>query len=164
MNIALVGLPGSGKSTAAKHLSKRLGLSLFDCDHEIELQTECSIRDYFERHGEANFRAVESAMLEKLTALAGVLSTGGGAVLLDINRSILRQRCLVIYLHSTPNEVFKRIRHDRLRPLLQVDDPLDRLEKLYIDRDPLYRQTASVVIESGKSSLSALLKVIVSHL
>lgn len=164
MNIAFVGLPGSGKSTVAKHLSKHLGFSLFDCDYEIELQAGCSISDYFKLHGELDFRAVESAMLDKLTSLNGVLSTGGGAVILDVNRSMLRQRCFVIYLHSSPDEVFRRIRHDRLRPLLQVDDPLDRLKNLYIDRDFLYRETANIVIESGKSSLSTLVNLIVSNL
>lgn len=148
----------------AKHLSKRLGLLLFDCDHEIELQTGSSISNYFKLHGEAGFRAVESAILDKLTSRSGVLSTGGGSVLLDVNRSMLRHRCVVVYLHSTPDEVFRRIRYDSLRPLLQVDDPLAQLKNLYIDRDPLYRETANIVIESGKFPISTLLNLIVSHL
>ena len=103
-------------------------------------------------------------MLDKLTSLSGVLSTGGGSVLLDANRSMLRHRCVVVYLHSTPDEVFSRIRYDRLRPLLQVDDPLDLLKNLYIDRDPLYREAANIVIESGRLHLSAVLNQILSHL
>ena len=164
LNVALVGLPGSGKSTVAKHLSKRLGLALLDSDHEIECQLGCSISEYFSLHGETKFREVEAQMLNKLTSIDGVLSTGGGIVLLTVNREILRRQSFVIYLHSTPHEVFKRIRHDRTRPLLQVDDPLRRLEELYIARDPLYREVASVVVETGKPSVSSLVTLIISHL
>lgn len=164
MNIALVGLPGSGKSTVGKQLARRLDLPLFDSDHEIERQIGLTIRDYFELHGEASFRNIESTVLDKLTSVAGVLSTGGGAVLLGVNRELLRSRSFVIYLHSTPEEVFKRIRHDRVRPLLQVDDPLSRLESLYAARDSFYREVAKVVVETGRPSVSALVNLIISKL
>ena len=164
MNIALVGLPGSGKSTVGKHLAKRLGLPLFDSDHEIELQIGLTIRDYFRLHGEASFRDIESVMLHKLTSVDGVLSTGGGTVLLDVNRELLRSRSFVIYLHSSPEEVYKRIRHDRVRPLLQVRDPLSRLENLYTERDSFYRDVANVVVETGRPSVSVLVNLIISKL
>ena len=164
MNVALVGLPGSGKSTIAKQLARRAGLPCFDSDHEIEQQLGCSIREYFSRYGETSFRDIESRMIDKLTSMEGVLSTGGGAILLEANRDYLWRRSSVIYLHSTPVEVFKRIRHDRMRPLLQVDDPSKRLEELYATRDPLYREVAGIVVESGTSTIASVTTQIIEQL
>ena len=102
--------------------------------------------------------------MDKLTLMSGVLSTGGGAVLLKANRNHLRQRSSVIYLHSTPTEVFKRIRHDRVRPLLQVDDPLKRLEDLYSVRDSLYRDVACMVVETGSRAVASVTNQIIEQL
>ena len=125
----------------------------------------CSIRVYFEREGEAAFRNVEEEVIRELSqAEAGVLATGGGVVLRPINRERLRQAGHVIYLRSTPEEVFKRLRRDRQRPLLQVDDPLARLRSLYEERDPLYRETAHFVIETGLPSVRTLVNMIVQQL
>jgi shikimate kinase len=124
-----------------------------DSDHVIEQQLGCSIREYFEREGEDRFRDIEAAVLDDLTRHhEGVLATGGGAVLRDENRSHLRGRGHVVYLRSTPEEVFRRLRHDANRPLLQVNDPLGRLRDLFAVRDPLYRATAHFVIETGRPS------------
>jgi shikimate kinase len=94
------------------------------------------------------------------TGQPSVVSTGGGSVLRPINRQRLRDRGHVIYLRSTPEEVFRRLRHDRKRPLLQVSDPLQRLRDLYEDRDPLYRATAHFVIETGRPSVASLVNMI----
>jgi shikimate kinase len=124
----------------------------------------CSIREYFEREGEERFRDLEEAVIDDLTQTHhGVLSTGGGSVLRLLNRERLRGRGQVVYLHSSPDEVFRRLRHDSNRPLLQVNDPLKRLSDLYAVRDPLYRETASLVIETGRPSVSALVASIISH-
>ena len=161
MQISLVGLPGSGKSTVGRQLARRLNLPVFDSDHVIEQQLGCSIRAYFEREGEAAFRDVEALVIDQLTRHpAGVLSTGGGVVLRPANRQYLHTRTHVVYLKSSPDELFRRLRHDAQRPLLQVADPLCRLRDLHAVRDPLYRETAHFIVETGRPSVSTLVNMI----
>jgi shikimate kinase len=163
--IALVGLPGSGKTTIGRHLARRLGIEFVDCDAFIESRLGCSIREYFEREGEERFRDIEEASIEELSVKGNrVLSTGGGAVLRANNRQHLHHRCKVVYLRSSPEEVFRRLRHDRNRPLLQVADPLQRLKDLYAARDPLYRETAHFVIDTGRPSVATLVNMIVMQI
>jgi len=163
--VYLVGLPGSGKSTVGRHLAKRLGVPFLDSDHVIEERLGCSIREFFELEGEDRFRDLESEVLEELTRRPGVvLSTGGGSVLRQANREWLHQRGQVVYLRSHPEEIFRRLRHDRVRPLLQVADPLQRLRDLFAVRDPLYRETAHFVIETGRPSVATLVNMIAMQL
>ena len=159
--IALIGLPGSGKSTVGRQLARRFDIPVFDSDQAIEQQLGCSIRDYFEREGEAAFRDVEGSVIDQLTQHpTGVLSTGGGAVLRPANRQHLHARTHVVYLRSSPDELFRRLRHDTQRPLLQVVDPLSRLRDLYAQRDPLYRETAHFIVETGRPSVATLVNMI----
>ena len=163
--ICLVGLPGSGKSTVGRQLARRLNCTFIDSDHAIEEQLGCSIREYFEREGEDRFRDVEESVIDRLTQEPhGVLSTGGGSVLRPVNRARLHQRTRVVYLSSSPEELFRRLRHDMNRPLLQVADPLGRLRDLHSLRDPLYRKTAHHVIETGRPSVSTLVNMIIAQL
>ena len=163
--ISLVGLPGSGKSTVGRQLARRLSLPFLDSDHVIEQRLGCSIREYFEREGEDRFRDLESEVIDELTAgPPGVLSTGGGSVLRPANRACLRERSQTVYLRSTPEEVFRRLRHDRSRPLLQVADPLQRLRDLFAVRDPLYRDASQFVIETGRPSVPTLVNMIIMQL
>jgi shikimate kinase len=173
--IVLIGLPGSGKSTVGRQLARRLGFPFIDSDTEIEKLLDCSIQEHFECEGEESFRDAEQAVIAELTrrdvhsAELGnspkcILSTGGGAVLRQANRDNLRASDYVIYLRSNPDELFKRLRHDRNRPLLQVDDPLQRLRDLYAARDPLYRETAHFVIDTGRPSVATLVNMIVMQL
>jgi shikimate kinase len=158
-------MPGSGKSTVGRQLARRLALSFADTDHAIEQRIGCSIREYFEREGELAFRDVEEEVIRDLAAgPEGVLATGGGAVLRPANRERLRAAGHVIYLRSTPEELFRRLKHDVNRPLLQVADPLAKLRGLYEERDPLYRETAHFVIETGRPSVSTLVNMIVMQL
>jgi shikimate kinase len=162
---SLIGLPGSGKSTVGRQLARRLALPFVDSDHVIEQRLGCPIRQYFEREGEDSFRDVEAAVIDDLSQAAqGVLSTGGGAVLRAENRRHLHERGQVVYLKSTPDELFRRLRHDRNRPLLQVADPLVRLRELYAIRDPLYRETAHFTVETGRPSVATLVNMIVMQL
>ncbi|RYF70144.1 MAG: shikimate kinase [Comamonadaceae bacterium] len=165
MAVAFVGLPGAGKSAVGRRLAQRLQLPFVDSDQVIEQHIGCSIREYFDREGEASFRDVEQAVIADLAASAsGVVATGGGAVLRDANRAQLRDHFHVIYLRSTPEDLFRRLRHDVKRPLLQVADPLGRLRELHSVRDPLYSQTAHDVVETGRPSVSMLVNVIVMQL
>ena len=158
-------MPGSGKSTVARTLSRRLELPLADSDQVIEQRLGCAIRDYFAEHGEAAFRDVEEQVIDELTqGPALVLATGGGAVLRPGNRQRLHERGTVIYLRSSPEQLFKRLRHDTKRPLLQVQDPRQRLRALYDERDPLYRECAHYVVESHGSSLAMVVNRIVMQL
>lgn len=163
--ISLVGLPGSGKTTVGRQLARRLQLPFVDSDHEIEVRIGCSIREFFEREGEAVFRDIEAEVLDSLTlGPSKVISTGGGAVLRVTNRQHLRERGQVVYLKSTPEELFRRLRHDTNRPLLQVADPLLKLKTLFAERDPLYREVAHFLLETGRPSVSTLVNMIVMQL
>ena len=165
MNIIFVGLPGSGKTTIGRQLARRLGVPFVDSDHVIEERLGCSIREYFAREGEEAFRDVEQAVLDDLSLHHhGVLSTGGGSVLRDINRRHLHDRGHVIYLRTSPEDVFRRLRHDTARPLLQVGDPLGRLRALYEARDAFYRETAHFVLETGRPSVAALVNKLIMQL
>ena len=165
MLLALCGLPGSGKTTIGRQLARRLHLPFVDSDHVIEQRLGCSIREFFDREGEQVFRDLEQAVIDELTLQgASVLSTGGGAVLRPLNRERLKSRGKVFYLRSTPDEVFRRIKHDRSRPLLQVADPMQKLRDLFAQRDPLYREVAHFVIETGRPSVSTLVNMIMMQL
>jgi len=164
-NIALVGLPGGGKSTVGRQLAKRLKRTFIDSDTVIEQRIGCSIRSFFEREGEAAFRDIESAVIaDHCGDQATVLATGGGAVLRELNRKNLRTGCQVIYLRSTPDELFRRLRHDTQRPLLQVKDPLGRLRDMYGERDPLYREVAHFVVDTGRPSVPSLVNMLLMQL
>lgn len=163
MRCTLVGMPGSGKSTVGKHLARRLDWPFVDMDQRLEERLGCSIRRYFTEQGEAAFRDHEAALLAELAAGAGpmVLSTGGGVVLREANRALLRGACApVFYLRASAEEIFRRVRHDQKRPLLQVDDPRERLHALYRERDPLYREVASYVIETRRATVPGLVNVV----
>jgi len=165
--IALVGMPGGGKSTVGRHLARHLGWRFVDADTEIERRIGSPIREFFDAHGEAAFRDFEQQVIADLcTGERGalVLATGGGAVLREPNRAALRNGGTVVYLRSTPEDLFRRLRHDTQRPLLQVRDPLRKLRELHRERDPLYRQTAHFVIETGRPSVHTLVNMILMQL
>jgi len=158
-------MPGSGKTTVGRQLARRLGLPFHDSDHLIEERLGCSIREYFAREGEAAFREVEEQVLRDLAAgPSAVVATGGGAVVRAATREALRTAGPVIYLRSSPEELYRRVRHDTQRPLLQVTDPLARLRALHAERDPLYREASHFQIETGRPSVPTLVNMIVMQL
>ena len=118
-----------------------------------------SVATIFEIEGEVGFRRRESQLLDELTREPGlVLATGGGVVLNPGNRALMHERVLVVYLDVPPKVLWERTRHDRNRPLLQVPNPRQRIEALYHDRDPLYRETAHVIVEGGRGSPGGMVK------
>ena len=150
-HIALVGLPGSGKSTIGRYLSRRWSMPFVDVDTAIEEQIQCTIREFFAKEGEEAFRAVEEEVLVRLLAgeRKAVIATGGGAVLRRTNREQLVQHAQVIYLSAASHEIARRLQKDTQRPLLQVGDPLQRLLDLHAIRDPLYREVANFVVSGA---------------
>lgn len=158
-------MPGGGKSTVGRQLAKRLGRPFADSDTAFEQRMGESIKCFFDTRGETAFRSVEQEILaDLLRADDLVLATGGGIVLREANRRVLRERSTVIYLRSSPEELYRRLRHDTQRPLLQVPDTLGRLRELYARRDPLYRSTAHFVIETGRPSVPMLVNMILMQI
>jgi shikimate kinase len=163
--ISLVGMPGGGKSSVGRQLARRLGRQFFDTDAFVERRVGVPIRTFFEQSGEMRFRQLESEILAELIEEPGcVIATGGGIVLDASNRALLTERTTCVYLRSTPEELFRRLRHDSKRPLLQVADPLGRLRELFEQRDPLYRETAHFVIETGRPSMPTLINMVLMQL
>ncbi len=163
--IALVSMPGGGKSTIGRQLAKRLNRDFTDTDAVIEQRIGCSISAFFEQAGEVRFRQIESEVLaESVDDSGGVIATGGGIVLAEANRALLTRHTTCVYLRSTPEELFRRLRHDAKRPLLQVADPLARLRELFVERDPLYRKIANYVVDTGRPSVPTLVNMILMQL
>ncbi|HEY9192135.1 MAG TPA: shikimate kinase [Methyloversatilis sp.] len=152
-NIFLVGMMGAGKTTVGRQLARRLRKRFVDCDHEIEARTGVTIPVIFEIEGEAGFRRRESTTIDALSRESGlVVATGGGAVLDPANRERLKAGGWVVYLDVAPDVLWARTRGDRNRPLLQVEDPRARVRELHDLRDPLYREVADYIAESGQGS------------
>lgn len=156
-NIYMVGLMGAGKTSVGRVLAKRLRKTFIDSDHEIESRTGVRIPVIFEIEGEAGFRRREAAMIRELVSQRDILlATGGGVVLDPANRQALRSTGTVIYLRAEPSELWARTRHDKNRPLLRTPDPLARLEELHRIRDPLYRETAHLIVDTGSQPIRTL--------
>lgn len=160
-NIFFVGLMGAGKTTVGKHLAKSLEMDFYDTDQEIEKRTGVRIPTIFEMEGEAGFRKREILMIDELTQLPNiVLATGGGAVLNAENRQHLATRGTVIYLRASVQDLYLRTRFDRNRPLLQNTNAQAKLEQLFSERDPLYREVAHHIVDTGNQPVANIVQKI----
>ena len=164
-NIFLIGLMGAGKSTVGRVLARKLNSRFVDSDHALEERCGVKIPTIFEMEGEAGFRKREAQIIEELTQEKGlILATGGGSVLLPENRRALSERGTVVYLHANPIELWHRTKGGEGRPLLQNGEPKTILENLYALRDPLYREIADHIIETGKPSVNQLVNTLLMQL
>ncbi|MBU6467761.1 MAG: shikimate kinase AroK [Betaproteobacteria bacterium] len=156
-NIFLIGLMGAGKTTVGKQLAKKLHLDFIDADQELEARTGVSIATIFELEGESGFRQREAELIKELVEKPGiVLATGGGAILNANTRQLLQQKGVALYLRARVEDLWKRTKKDRQRPLLQNTDPLKKLQQLFIERNPFYEETAHLVIDTAHHSVDKL--------
>ncbi len=163
--IFLIGPMGAGKTTIGRQLAKTLCMDFVDSDHEIETRTGANIPLIFDLEGEEGFRRRETAIIDELSQRDRlILATGGGVVLRPENRQFLRERGKVIYLQTSIDQLLNRTRHDRNRPLLQTENPRKKFEELMAIREPLYRETAHIVINTGQQSITHTVNNIISAL
>jgi shikimate kinase len=149
-NIYLIGLMGAGKTTIGRQLAKALSMPFYDSDKAVEESTGVDIPTIFEFEGEEGFRGREQKMIQKLTQLKGiVLATGGGAILREENRKVLKDNGYVVYLQCSVERILERTRRDTQRPLLKTDNPKERLQILFEQRQPLYLACADFKIDTG---------------
>ncbi len=164
-NIFLVGPMGTGKTTIGKQLADCLAKEFFDLDEEVEARCGANVAWIFDIEGESGFRRRESQLLEELSQRQGiVLATGGGAVLDSQNRKWLKQRGIVVYLSSSLEQLLERTRLDRKRPLLQVDNPEEVLSRIIVERDPLYRDAADLIVATRSHRPQQAAKELVEQL
>ena len=167
-NVYLIGPMGSGKTTIGQRLARILNLEFLDNDHELEEQTGASVNLIFDLEGEEGFRKRETAMLKKLCARKNVvIATGGGTVMRQENRDLLKQSGLVVYLRTSVSQQVRRLSRDKSRPLLQSVDREEKLTRLAEERNPVYEELADVIFSSERHGLEAtardLHRAILSH-
>ena len=156
---------GAGKTTLGRQLARALKVDFIDSDHEIEHRTGANIPWIFDIEGEEGFRRRETDVIDSLTQREGiVLATGGGAVLKEQNREFLSQRGVVVYLFATLDKLYQRTAKDKNRPLLQTEDPKAKLQSLMEVRDPLYREVADIIVDTGAHSLRHTVSMILTEL
>ena len=153
--IVLVGMMGAGKTTVGRALAARLDVDFVDTDDLVSVSVGCSIRELFERHGEAHFRRVESSVLEEVldAITSGVIGCGGGIVTADSNRRLLKDAlATVVWLRATPTSLAERLDGDADRPLLD-GDVSERLNALSAERGTWYAEVADAVVDVDDRSI-----------
>lgn len=152
-SVFLIGPMGVGKSTIGRQLANQLNLPFFDSDREIELATGADIPWIFDVEGEQGFRVREARMIDTLSQKPNiVMATGGGAILSSASRAFLHNRGTVVYLKASITQQMERTGKDKSRPLLQTSDPLAKIKELMNIREPLYRETAHITVDTSRRS------------
>ena len=164
-NVFLVGPMGVGKSTIGRLLASQLNMPFYDSDREIEFVTGADIPWIFDIEGEKGFRIREARMIDILTQRQNIiLATGGGAILSPESREFLHSRGTVVYLRASVNQQLERTDKDKNRPLLQIENPLVKIKELFKIREPLYRETAHLIIDTSRRSPRSVSQEIVRQL
>ena len=157
-NIFLIGLMGAGKSTVGKQLARRMKLDFYDSDKVIVERTGVPITTIFEIEGEEGFRDRETQVLEELSGYSGcVIATGGGSLIRPQNVDIIKQNGKLVYLRASAEKLYARIKHDKARPLMQTDHPLQTLRDLLADREPTYLEASDIVIRTANQKVGVVL-------
>jgi len=164
-NIFLVGMMGAGKTTLGRALAARMKREFVDTDRLLVDRTGVPVATVFEIEGEDGFRRRESAVLREVCEQeALVVATGGGIVLSEENRRVMRESGTVIYLRARVESLWERTRHDSNRPLLATPNPREKLAELLSQREPLYREVAHITVDSGPQSATTLVNRVLAAL
>ena len=156
---------GAGKSAVGRHLARTLHLTFVDSDDEVETRTGVDIAFIFEKEGEPGFRKRETAAIDDLTRMDNVvLATGGGAIISADNRSHLGGRGYVVYLYTTVDQQVSRTQKGRERPLLENGNRREILEELLVQRDPLYREIADLVVDTDGRKVHSVANEIIESI
>lgn len=162
-NLVLVGFMGSGKSSVGRLAARALGFPFVDTDQMVVEHAGRPISEIFQTEGEAAFRAIETEAIESLAhTQCHVISTGGGAVLSEHNRRILRSLGFVVCLTASEETLFERVSRNSKRPLLQTDNPRATLSKLIRDRGALYRDVAHYTLDTTLLPQTAAVEALVT--
>jgi shikimate kinase len=160
--IVLIGMPGAGKSSMGRLLAKKTGLPFIDCDAAFENAAGCTISDYFEKHGEEQFRQDEFTIIDKLLKGAvQVIAGGGGIITLPQTREALKNRACVVWLVAPLEVLAERCRKAKNRPLLKNGNLEETLSNMLAKREALYREVAAITVSTekavGDEALNAIL-------
>lgn len=163
-NIYLVGLMGAGKTTIGRAVAKALKVPFYDSDKAIEESTGVDIPTIFEFEGEEGFRDREQKMIQQLVKMDGiVLATGGGAILREENRRLLKDNGFIVYLQCSADRILERTRRDSQRPLLNTTNPRERIETLFAQREPLYLSCADFKVDTGALQSKVVVNLILDE-
>jgi len=163
-NIVLIGFMGSGKSSIGRLIAGRLGFQFVDTDAVIVERAGIPITEIFAQHGEAHFRELETAALESMTARDRcVISTGGGVIVRERNRALLRELGFVVWLTASEEVIFERVSRNTRRPLLQTENPRETVSKLLTSREPAYAETAQFRLDTTKLARAAAAEAVIAE-
>ncbi|HAK88377.1 MAG TPA: shikimate kinase [Nitrospiraceae bacterium] len=160
-NIVLTGFMGTGKTEVGRILAQKLGYTLVDADTEIEKEQKTTITEIFKQYGEPKFREIESGVIKRLSEMEkAVISTGGGAVLKQENMDNLRKRGVIFCLTASPETILERTSINNDRPLLQVENPLQKIKELLEFRRPYYEKADIMIDTEDKSPMEVAEEII----